>query len=229
MSTSIKTCRKIKATPKVCKPPSAVPTLKHESLSEGNSWILSGKVPKELEMDKATFKSLWDTHPEEFNEVKMFGKMVLTPRWQQSYGQPYYYSGLMHEALPIEHPYLKRLLAWVNKHSGKEYKQVLVNWYKDGTHYIGPHSDDETQLVKCSAIYSFSYGQTRIFRITSKADKKDKTLSAKERFRKDVTLTHNSLVIMGGEMQKYYHHEVPKRAASTTPNPRINITFRLFK
>lgn len=31
----------------------------------------------------------------------MFGKKVYTPRYQQSYGVPYQFSGLVHEALPF--------------------------------------------------------------------------------------------------------------------------------
>jgi alkylated DNA repair dioxygenase AlkB len=42
-------------------------------------------------------------------------------------------------------------------------------------------------------------------------------------------MKNNSLIIMEGEMQKRYKHEVPKRSLSKAPLPRINITFRLFK
>ena len=72
----------------------------------------------------------------------------------------------MYHTLQIK--YLKKILKWVNKHSGLSYKQILCNWYENGNHYIGPHSDDETQLVKNSAIYSFSFGQERDFVIKSK-------------------------------------------------------------
>jgi hypothetical protein len=37
-------------------------------------------------------------------------------------------SGLTHEALPITHSFLKKVLAWVQQHSGQPYSQLLVNW-----------------------------------------------------------------------------------------------------
>ncbi len=82
--------------------------------------------------------------------------------------------------------------------------------------------DSETALVPSSSIYSFSFGATRDFVITSKQS--GATASGQRRV---IPLTHGSLVIMGGEMQKYYKHAVPKRKACT--QPRVNITFRLMK
>ena len=128
--------------PKKCAPPKSVQTLKRIDLDEGDSWIMFGSVPEELTMDEATFESLWEIHPEEYNTVMMYGREVKTPRWQHSYGQPYYYSGIMHEASALKHPYLKKVQKWVNEHSGENYMQVLVNWYKAGQHYIIAHSDD---------------------------------------------------------------------------------------
>ena len=203
-------------------------TLKRIDLPSGRSWILSGRMPDELLMDADTYQSLWSIHPEEYNTIIMRGKPVKTPRWQQSYGQAYYYTGLMHEALPVEHPYLKKIMAWVNKHSGACYKQLLINWYKDGSHYIGAHSDDETQLVPGSSIYSFSFGQQRTFRVTSKADESNKKLPAAQKFKLDIPLKNNHMVVMCGDMQRECKHAVPKRALSTAPGTRINITLRLF-
>jgi len=77
--------------------------------------------------------------------------------------------------------------------------------------------DDEPGLVKNSAIYSFSFGQARDFVVKSK----DKT------FRKVFKMVDNSLIIMGGEMQKYYKHSVPKRSVKKCAKTRINMTMRL--
>jgi alkylated DNA repair dioxygenase AlkB len=115
------------------------------------------------------------------------------------------------------------LLQWVKDHSGFDYNQVLVNWYQDGNHYIGPHSDDETQLVPGSSIYSFSFGQERDFVVTSKKGVLETP------FHESFAMKDNSLLIMEGDMQKNFKHQVPKRATSKVPHPRINITFRLFK
>ena len=40
-------------------------------------------------------------------------------------------------------------------------------------------------------------------------------------------MPNNSLIIMGGEMQKYYKHSVPKRSVKKVAKTRINMTMRL--
>jgi alkylated DNA repair dioxygenase AlkB len=190
------------------------------TLPHGDSWVMVFPViPKEIQMDENLFEDIWNLHPKEKGKGIIMGKEIEFPRWQESYGQAYSFTGMTHKAHKIKHTFMKSILEWVCNDSQKKYKQILVNWYENGNHYIGPHSDDEKQLVKKSAIYSFSFGQERDFVIKSK----DKT------YRKVVKMPHNSLLVMCGEMQKYYKHSVPKRALSKCPKKRINITMRLFE
>jgi alkylated DNA repair dioxygenase AlkB len=184
-----------------------------------NCWYVLDKVPDSLNVDIDMFERLWNLHPEEYGVIRIMGREIKTPRWQQSYGRAYTFSGMSHPALPIEDPYLRALMDWVKTSSAIDYNQLMINWYGDGNHYIGKHSDDESQLVNGSPIYSFSFGQARDFRIIPK-DKGDVI---------KIKLEHGSLLIMGGDFQKHYYHEVPKRALSTCPGRRINITFRHFK
>ncbi|AYV77904.1 MAG: alkylated DNA repair dioxygenase [Edafosvirus sp.] len=187
-------------------------------LKEGDSSIIYYEnIPEEIAVDKKTFEKLWKLHPEEFGIVKIMGKLIKTPRWQQSYGKSYKFSGVIHDFLPIPDGYVKKLLEWVCKHSGKEYNQVLINWYEGNQHYINFHSDNEDELVKDSDIYSFSFGETRDFIIKSK----------KTDFKQTFSVHNNCLIIMGGQCQQFYLHSVPKRVGNT--GRRINITFRLFK
>jgi len=189
-------------------------------LPHGNSWVdVIATIPKEICMETSIFERIWTMHPEKLGDGIIAGQKVTFQRWEQSYGQDYYYAGKLHAALSLEDPYLKLLLDWVCQHSGLPYKGLLINWYQDGNHYIGPHSDSETSLVKGSPIYSFSFGQDRDFVIKSK----DRT------HRQVIHMNDGSLIIMGGEMQKYYKHSVPIRALSKCAHKRINITFRLFK
>lgn len=96
---------------------------------------------------------------------------------------------------------------------------MLINWYDDGNHYIGKHSDDEKQIVPGSNIYSFSFGSSnRIFRIRDKYNKLRPFI--------DLEMPHGTLIIMGGDMQKGYTHEVPK--SKKVKDRRINVTFRRF-
>jgi alkylated DNA repair dioxygenase AlkB len=175
------------------------------------------QLPSDIMMDDETFNRIWQLHPTELGKGKMFGKPITFQRYTQTYGQDYYYRGTNHQSQPITDPYLQTLLDWVGQHSKLPYKGILINWYQDGNHYIGDHSDNEKGLMPLSPIYSFSFGQERDFVITSK----DKS------YRKVIPMKHNSLIIMGGAMQKHYKHGVPKQ--TTCPKSRINITVRLFK
>ena len=196
-------------------------------LPHGKSWYITAKLPREIHMTQELYYEIWDMHPETRARGKIFGKDIDFPRWHESFGETYFFNGMNQETKPIEHPYLCKLMEWVKKHqvyffrSGKSqnYQQLLINWYGNGDDYIGAHSDSETQIVQNSPIYSFSFGQERDFVIKSN----DKT------YRNVIKMKHNTLIIMGGEMQKYYKHSVPKRAKSKCPGTRINITMRLFK
>ncbi|MGB5856106.1 MAG: alpha-ketoglutarate-dependent dioxygenase AlkB [Oceanisphaera sp.] len=44
--------------------------------------------------------------------------------------------------------------------------------------------------------------------------------------RRQLLLTHGSLLVMAGEMQHHWQHALPKMAASE--GERINLTFRLL-
>ena len=70
-------------------------------------------------------------------------------------------------------------------------------------------------LVKNSPIYCFSFGQERNFVVDNKEE------------RYVYTLLNNSLIVMGGECQKYYKHSIPKRLR--IKDSRISITIRAFK
>jgi alkylated DNA repair dioxygenase AlkB len=190
-------------------------------LKEGDSeLIVIPNLPDDLIMDEKTFNEIWNLHPKKRGQIKIYGKVINVPRWQQSYGKNYYFSNMDHESKPIEHEFLKKILAYVKKHSKRKYNQLFINWYDGGYDYIGAHSDDESQLVSGASIYSFSYGQTRRFIIKSKNKK------SKEKV--EVALKGNTLVIMAGkDFQKNYTHQVPKELK--IKGKRINITLRLFK
>jgi alkylated DNA repair dioxygenase AlkB len=182
-------------------------------------------LPKEVSLDASGYQRLWDLHPQEHGTVIMYGKELDVPRWQKAYGRDYKFSRMNHVADPLTDPFLLKLLAWVNQHSGRVYNSALLNWYANGLHYIGKHADDESQLVPQSPIYSFSFGETRNFRISSKANVSEKIEPI------TLELHNNSLVVMAGKMQTYYLHEVPKVTGKKGEalKSRINVTFRQFK
>ena len=192
-------------------------------LSEPNCWVTQTlDLPKEVQLTSEKFDEIWNLHPTERGTGIMFGKEVTFPRWQESFGRSYYFTGKNHTSRPIDtHPFLEEILEYVNSQESTTYDQILINWYENGLDYIGLHSDDEKSIDKGSSIYSFSYGQERDFHIRHKTDSS---------FKLNLSMPDNSVIIMGGDMQKFFKHAVPKRVSKKHPlSRRINITVRSFK
>jgi alkylated DNA repair dioxygenase AlkB len=96
------------------------------------------------------------------------------------------------------------------------FNSVLLNLYRDGADSMGWHSDDEPELGERPVIASLSLGAMRRFRL-------------RHRRRKDldpvaIDLENGSLLIMEGDTQRFWKHQVPKTRRAVAP--RINLTFR---
>jgi len=183
------------------------------------------------------FDQAYELHPEERDTIKIYGKERKVPRWQQSYGRDYYFSGEMHEAKPLPDIFVPLVEEIHEKTGMPKPNQFLVNWYQDGSDYIGAHSDDERQMVRGprgeSTVYSLTLQEdpgNRIFRLKPKVPKKgalpeaERKLLGKERI--DIELKHGLVVMMGGLCQVQYKHQVP--ATKKTVGRRINVTMRWF-
>lgn len=194
-------------------------------LGNGRCWIdKCFKLPPDLCMNSEVFERIWKSHPPNKGQVILYGKKMETPRWQQSYGHDYKFSGMIHKAVPLTDPFLINMFNRVFIHSGRPYYQILINWYLDGRHKIGWHSDDESELVSSVdmepriGIYSFSYGCRRRFDIRAKNEKKSEL---------ELYLPNNSCIIMGGECQQFYKHQIPNELRCK--ERRVNVTWRLLK
>lgn len=179
------------------------------------------KLPKKLSLSKEEFEEVWKSHPDEHGLFMIHGKTIEIPRWQKIYMKDYKFSGVNHVAASKEElpkPVLK-LLNWV-VHMESTVNGVLINWYQDGNHYIGYHSD-ATKGLKSTKIWSFSFGQERKFYLKSKSTDIVTELS----------MPDNSLIIMCGTTQSTHKHSVPKISGKKGENMgrRINITFRSFE
>ena len=89
---------------------------------------------------------------------------------------------------------------------------MLCNLYGNGKDSVGLHADAEPEMGP--VIASVSLGAERLFRLTGK----NRRIAFAEK------LQHGSLLLMAGETQKNFRHEVPKEPGIT--KPRINLTFR---
>jgi len=92
------------------------------------------------------------------------------------------------------------------------YNAVLCNLYRDGNDSVGLHADAEREMGP--VIGSVSLGAERTFRLKAN----NGTVVWSQR------LPSGSLVVMAGQTQKRFKHEVPKEPHVT--DPRINLTFR---
>ena len=141
----------------------------------------------------------------------IFGHMQ--PRLTASYGDEgvtYKYSGTVNVALPWT-PTLLEIKEKIEAVQG-QYNYCLLNRYRSGQDSMGMHADDEPEMG--NVIGSLSLGATRTFRIKHNTTKETMNLP----------LSHGSLLIMAGTMQKFWKHEIPKTKQDI--GERINLTYR---
>ena len=149
--------------------------------------------------------------------IKMFGKMVMQPRLTALYGdpgRPYGYSGISMKPL-VWNRELLEMKEVIESFSGVLFTHVLCNLYRDGQDSMGWHRDNEAVLGRNPNIASVTFGATRVFQIRHYETKSHKI---------DIPLTHGSLLLMSGESQHYWEHQLPK--SKKVVGTRINLTFR---
>jgi hypothetical protein len=104
--------------------------------------------------------------------------------------------------------------AQIEKVAKTSFNSVLLNLYRDGSDYLSWHADDEPELGNNPIIGSVNFGAERDFCL--------KLNEGNLKF--TIPLKHGSLLIMGGELQHFWQHSVPKR--KKIDDLRINLTFR---
>lgn len=177
-----------------------------------------GFVPDFISQELANhfYKLFKHTLPFKQGTITIFGKTHPIPRLEAFFGignQVYSYSGKTLET----HHFTKELLelkSLIEQVSNEKFNCVLVNLYRDGKDSNGWHADNEPELGKNPVIASLSLGATRRF------DLKHNT--TKEKI--SIELNHGCLLIMKGEMQHFWKHQIAKTTKVSTP--RINLTFR---
>lgn len=178
--------------------------------------FFSGELPANLRMSPAQFEELWALHPESFHEIKMHGKLVKTPRWQQAYGADYKYTGNVNRALPVP-PSLEPLHAWARAAIDPRLNGLLLNWYDPArAQYIGKHRDSTVDMIDGAPIVTVSYGGERAFRLRP---------WKQDGFR-DFAARDGTVFVLPYDTNLAYTHEVPHGASSK--GRRISITLRAF-
>jgi alkylated DNA repair dioxygenase AlkB len=150
--------------------------------------------------------------------IRIRGRQVASPRLSAWYGDPdahYSYSGLSLEPRPWL-PVILELKRQVEAVCNAPFNSVLLNLYRDGADSMGWHSDDEPELGERPVIASLSLGAIRRFRLRHRRRKELDPVA--------IDLENGSLLIMEGDTQRFWRHQVPKTRRAV--EPRVNLTFR---
>jgi alkylated DNA repair dioxygenase AlkB len=154
----------------------------------------------------------WEVH-----RIRLFGREVESPRlscWIGDADAVYRYSRTRFSPRPWT-PGLAALRGRIESACGTRFNSVLANLYRDGRDAMGWHSDDEASLGAQPAIASLSLGATRRFRFRERVPQGRTHV---------LELDHGSLLLMAGDTQRRYRHDLPRTRAGC--GPRINLTFR---
>ena len=151
------------------------------------------------------------------DRIQVFGKWYDQPRLTALYGEEgrsYTYSGIAMHPLPFT-PLLQSIKTKAEARSEAHFSSCLLNYYRNGTDSNGWHADDEPELGINPVIASISLGSPRYFHLRPKK-------AARDTYK--LLLTPGSLLVMGGETQHHWQHQIPKSKRIT--EGRINLTFR---
>jgi alkylated DNA repair dioxygenase AlkB len=151
--------------------------------------------------------------------MNIYGRKIDFPRLTSWYGnndKPYSFSGITLQPLPWSSEILS-IKSKIEPVATTEFNSVLLNLYRNGNDSISWHTDAEKELGINPVIASVNFGATRKFQL--------RHIKTKEKL--EIELTHGSLLIMQGELQHFWQHQVPK--TSKHVGERINLTFRVIK
>ena len=158
--------------------------------------------------------------PWQQDNITVFGKTHLQPRLTALYGnndQSYTYANItMHP-----HPFtqnLQTIKSTIETKTNTIFTSCLCNLYRDGKDSNGWHADNEKELGIDPVIASISLGQERYFHLKHRT---------KKGIKQKILLGHGSLLLMQGETQHHWLHQIPKTARPI--KERINLTFRVLR
>lgn len=174
----------------------------------------------DAEKSKMLFEKLLNEIPWQQDNITVFGKTHPQPRLTCLFGnegKPYTYSNIVMQPHHWN-PLLMFIKNEIEEVCLENFTTVLLNLYRDGKDSNGWHADNEKELGRNPVIASVSFGAERSFHL------QHNTISdAKLK----ITLENGSLLLMKGETQHFWKHQIPKTAK--TLQPRINLTFRIIK
>ena len=172
------------------------------------------KSESDMFLQKLIFEIEWKQE-----SMNMYGKKINFPRLTAWYGdndKPYSFSGITLSP-KVWNEELDSIKSKIETIAKVNFNSVLLNRYRDGNDSISWHADAEKELGINPVIASVNFGATRKFQL--------RHIKTKEKL--EIELAHGSLLIMQGELQHFWQHQVPK--TSQKVGERINLTFRVIK
>lgn len=158
--------------------------------------------------DKLLNETQWHEY-----DMPMYDKIVTAPRmvsWYRDDDLDEYHPNLN---WPLE---LQTIRQRVENETQIQFNAVLLNLYRNGKDGVGWHSDKTVSSNKNMNIASVTFGETRMFRLRHKFRKEIPQL--------EIPLHHGSFLLMAGNTNSFWQHQIPKTAREVLP--RINLTFR---
>ncbi len=173
-----------------------------------------------IEKSKMLFEKLYNEIPWQQDNITVYGKTHKQPRLTSLYGnegKPYSYSNIIMQPnswnILLTHIKLE-----IEQVCNESFTTVLLNLYRDGKDSNGWHADNEKELGRNPVIASVSFGAERVFHLQHNNLPNEKL---------KIILENGSLLIMKGETQHFWKHQIPKTLKKI--EPRINLTFRIIK
>lgn len=151
------------------------------------------------------------------DDIKIFGKTYKQPRLTALYAnnsKPYSYSNITMQPTLFTTE-LQQIKLNIEQEVAHKFTSVLLNRYRDGNDSNGWHADNEKELGINPVIASLSLGESRPFHFKHRNIKEE---------RHKINLNHGSLLIMKGDMQHHWLHQIAK--TKKLIGERINLTFR---
>ncbi|MDP9145880.1 MAG: alpha-ketoglutarate-dependent dioxygenase AlkB [Actinomycetota bacterium] len=165
---------------------------------DAESWI--DFAPGWLVGDARLYDFLVETVGWQQPEVRMYDKMVMTPR-------------LVGQVDTGTHPVLEEMTELLSDCYRIRMDRVSAGWYRTGSDSVAWHGDRTARERPNSIVATVSLGGPRRFHIRPKGGGESTSFD----------LGRGDLVVMGGACQRLWEHTIPKVA---TAPPRIALMFR---
>ena len=146
----------------------------------------------------------------------MFGQTFVAPRISCALaddGCTYRYRGSQSESIRFTSK-LDVLRRKLREEIDAPFNYALATQYRNGSDYVGWHTDDERDLVPGQTIANVSLGEAREFRIKSRDGSFDES----------ITTVHGSLLCMRGDILRTTKHSLIR--TRRVIGPRVVLSFR---